>query len=323
MNFHFSFSIAMEQITKSFLESLGIPRNIWLLMDLYGLRTLSDLTSLDGDMVKDIEASVGNESFAAMVDWSSKEERMKYLGYDCKHLPAFKFKPFDLRKLMVVASAATDEVMAITRKKEQNLIKNSLGKRSATDSSTSVSSQTFTSGTTSGPDNSDDDIEFENASSQCVAKQMKPDTSNVVLNQELLSAKILEKVKELMAVTTFVGEIDPDCVEVSLVEDKQGGKTMFKAKLKCPACTTVVHLSFTKYLSPAMANFKRHITAKHLSKTEAAGIQPTIKDALQKQTEKAQQHDESNLAGVDLTKDTPDEENPKLCEKDGRNSNGS
>lgn len=119
----------MDEESKELLRSLGVPEHIWLLMNLYGLRSLDDLSALDGDVIKDIEMCVGNGTFSEMVDFGSKAIRQNYLGYDCKNLMTFKFKPFDLRKLMSVGVLAINQKKVNGEKKDQMRARAIVGKR--------------------------------------------------------------------------------------------------------------------------------------------------------------------------------------------------
>lgn len=73
---------------------------------------------------------------------------------------------------------------------------------------------------------------------------------------------------ELLSTTAFKGEIEPNCVEVKFVQDIERKKKFFTAHVVCPACEKLVTLAFTKYLSPVLHNFKRHVTSIHLIKAD-------------------------------------------------------
>lgn len=100
---------------KVILAQVGLPDNIGLLLELFGIRTVSDLSTLDAALIEDVENSVKNGTFEAIVDLEDRENRLKYLGYDYKSLNLFKFQPMDTRKLLRVAPLATE---ALTKLEE-------------------------------------------------------------------------------------------------------------------------------------------------------------------------------------------------------------
>lgn len=83
------FILAMENEVKSILNEVELPKNVLLLLELYGLRTVKDLSKLNDDILKEVEANVRDGSFHA--------DQLSFL--DSTNLEKFHIKPFDLRKL--------------------------------------------------------------------------------------------------------------------------------------------------------------------------------------------------------------------------------
>lgn len=79
-------------------NDLELPEYALLLLDLYGMRTLKDLTTLGTDEIDEIIKMVREDSFER-VDLKSRVIRIRYLGHDFADLKTFNFKPMDLRKL--------------------------------------------------------------------------------------------------------------------------------------------------------------------------------------------------------------------------------
>lgn len=109
----------MELEAKTILTKVGLPVHVALLLELYGIRTLSDLSSLDSTIIEDVENCVKNGTFEAIVDLEDKSNRLKFLGFDYKSLTSFKFQPMDLRKLLKVSGLAQKELEKLTKEIEK------------------------------------------------------------------------------------------------------------------------------------------------------------------------------------------------------------
>lgn len=107
----------MEDAAKGILRELNLPNNIALLLELYGMRTISDLTSLDDSVITEVVECVRNGTFAALVDLEVIPNRIRYLGFNYKSLSTFNFPPFDLKKLRGVSYIANERLNAIKESK--------------------------------------------------------------------------------------------------------------------------------------------------------------------------------------------------------------
>lgn len=100
----------MDEESKSLLKSIKLPDNFSMLLELYGLRTVEDLSQLDEATINEVVAFVRNGSLEEMVDMESKTNRIKYLGFNYTDLKTFKFAPFDLKKLKTVSGLADQHI---------------------------------------------------------------------------------------------------------------------------------------------------------------------------------------------------------------------
>lgn len=149
-------------------------------------------------------------------------------------------------------------------------------------------------------------------------KDMSDEDSIVYMG--LLEKNIFCKVKELLATTSFDDDINSDCVKVEHVFDDELAKKVFKAEVACPVCAKSdkikkplkpqkpIHLSFTSYLTPVLSNFKRHVTAKHLSTSQiniekGSSCQQTIQGMFEKAAEKKATNESIDGSSIDLTND--------------------
>lgn len=92
----------MDSQARSVLTEVGLPEHIFLLLDLYGVRTLQDLSALNSSIIEEVESCVKNGTFEGIVDLEDKTNRLKYLGFDYKSIDSFKFQPMDTMKLLKV-----------------------------------------------------------------------------------------------------------------------------------------------------------------------------------------------------------------------------
>lgn len=92
----------MDPEARAILTEVGLPDHITSLLDLYGIRTLKDLTSFDSAIIEEVESCVKNGTFEGIVDLEDKNNRLKYLGFDYKSIDSFKFLPMDTMKMLKV-----------------------------------------------------------------------------------------------------------------------------------------------------------------------------------------------------------------------------
>lgn len=112
----------ISEAAKSILTQAGLTDNIAMLLELYGIRTLNDLTTLDYTIIEDVENSVKNGTFEAIVDLEDKNTRLKFLGYDYKSLNLFKFQPMDTRKLLKVSALAQEALNKLEEDKKESQV---------------------------------------------------------------------------------------------------------------------------------------------------------------------------------------------------------
>lgn len=107
----------MEPRTRSIFKQLELPDHIALLFELSDVKRLQDLVELDEVKIRAIEMGIG----ALEIDFGLQSERIKYLGFDYKDINAFRFKPFDFRKLLRLSGAARDELERIKAIAEKSM----------------------------------------------------------------------------------------------------------------------------------------------------------------------------------------------------------
>lgn len=100
----------MEPRAKSVFKSLDLPDYVALLFELNNVKNLQDLADLNEIKIRAVESSAGDGKLDSLVDLNSISEKIKYLGFNYKDLKAFRFKPFDFRKLLRLSSSAKEEI---------------------------------------------------------------------------------------------------------------------------------------------------------------------------------------------------------------------
>lgn len=103
----------MDNNTKIFLLELNITNHVSLLLELYGVAFLDDLTSFDDSDIENIERNVRQGEFSNQVDFDSKQNRIKYLGFDLANWKDFTFRPIDKKKLSKIGAAASKKLESL------------------------------------------------------------------------------------------------------------------------------------------------------------------------------------------------------------------
>lgn len=122
-------------------RKLGLNEYALLLVDLYGVRTLNDLSELDSSDIDDIVKHV-REGLFGQVDFSSKSTRIRYLGADYPNVGSFDFKPMDRKKLLKVNILALEEIASRKEKESTNKLLKATAKASANASTLGSNSST-------------------------------------------------------------------------------------------------------------------------------------------------------------------------------------
>lgn len=106
----------MDKKTVLFLNEQLVPNYVRLLLELYGITFIEELSKLDYQDIEEIEQGVRSGSFGGHVDFTSKANRMKYLGFDVSDVSKFSFRPIVKKKLLAISAAAT---LAAAKKTEE------------------------------------------------------------------------------------------------------------------------------------------------------------------------------------------------------------
>lgn len=86
-----------EDARKLLSRTLELPEYVLLLIDLYGMRTLKDLSTFgDGDINEII--TMVREGLFERIDLKSPSTRKQYLGHDYSDVKTFKFKTASFRR---------------------------------------------------------------------------------------------------------------------------------------------------------------------------------------------------------------------------------
>lgn len=98
----------MDEKSKKFIKSYFVPDYAVLLLELYGFSCLTDLESIDQNIIQDIEHHVRTGLFQSLVDFACKNAREKYLGFNVLDVSCYSIKPMDKKKLLLVGTNARD-----------------------------------------------------------------------------------------------------------------------------------------------------------------------------------------------------------------------
>lgn len=96
----------MNQDTKSFLESEGLPEHVCLLLHLYGVVTMKDLLDFGEADIQEIEDLIKEGTIGGQIDLASKANRKKYLDGELCEFSTFSFRRMDRKKLLKLADSA-------------------------------------------------------------------------------------------------------------------------------------------------------------------------------------------------------------------------
>lgn len=99
----------MEIQTRELLKKKLVPEYAINLLHLHGVAHVQDLENFGDEDIEHIEKCVRDGSFGKMVDFSSREIRMKYLGIDFLDLTEFSFRFLDMKKLKSIGPALLAE----------------------------------------------------------------------------------------------------------------------------------------------------------------------------------------------------------------------
>lgn len=78
-----------------FLLQNNIPKYLEELLSLAGVFIIADLVEIDEDFLKGIEEDVRQQRYNDQVDFSSKQNRVKYFGSDYSNLELFSLRSLD------------------------------------------------------------------------------------------------------------------------------------------------------------------------------------------------------------------------------------
>ena len=94
----------------SFLLAEGIPDFVTNLLELYGMTCVDDIAMLNREeleeVMTDIESRVQNGNFLIDLEVSTKQGRIRYLGYDTTNIAAWTLRPFTKKKILDLIPAA-------------------------------------------------------------------------------------------------------------------------------------------------------------------------------------------------------------------------
>lgn len=94
----------------SFLKTQKIPDHVSHLLELAGASYLEDLLCINEDFLEAIEQQIRQDGFKAQVDFSSKQNRLKYFGIDMFDVSSFSFRLMDRAKLLRLPTAVQSEL---------------------------------------------------------------------------------------------------------------------------------------------------------------------------------------------------------------------
>lgn len=110
----------MDEKTKKFLQEQLITGHVQNLLELYGIAYVQDLVSFDQTDIEEIEKNVREGGFNGQVDFQSKSNRVKYLGFDMADIKHFSFRIIDKKKLKTLSLAASQKLKAADLKKSRS-----------------------------------------------------------------------------------------------------------------------------------------------------------------------------------------------------------
>lgn len=286
----------MESDAKAILAQVGLPGHVGLVLELYGIRTVADCASLDKSTIEDVENCVKDGTFEAIVDLEDKATRLQYLGFDYKSLATFKFQPMDMRKLLKVPGLAqeqmnklSEEIEQITspvsQKKEPVVSPEKVKKPPTPKKAVIVAESTpkrprrnlKKEETEPEPPVQQVSVEFtfENLPDAItepppppaiIVKTEKPIVKPRIITdfsrKDDITTKLIDNVATFLKSVDLEHYLDRANFHVDFI--KKGNS--LTANIACPICSKQVALCFSKYISPSMYNFKRHINLVHKKK---------------------------------------------------------
>lgn len=109
------------------------------------------------------------------------------------------------------------------------------------------------------------------------AKKAKIETKeSIVLREASFTAKVIAEANKVWSCTDVTARVDKSHVGVKY----DSTKGVMTAKVKCLLCSHIVTMNVTKHDATSKANYKRHVTTKHLKKI--IKNQPTLDNVLSK-----------------------------------------
>lgn len=312
----------MDHKTKKFLQDQLIPDYASLLLELYSISYIQDLVAVDEDTLQEIEQNVRDGSFGGHTDFSSKADRIKYLGFPTSDSKQFSFRPLVKKKLLLISTAAAEALKApIGRKKSELLKLHDEGTSKGTTGSEpqvqheseevsqvqhesedvsqvqhELSQSQETSETSSG---------HKDAIQPPVAKKVKlAPEEKTALREAAFASKIIGIANSIWASTSVVERVDKSHVVVKY----DVGKETMTAKVKCLFCEKFIVITATRYDATSMSSYKRHVTEVHLNKIvldEKKSKQPTLQEMLDAmKADKVKKAEQLRGNEVDLTSDS-------------------
>ena len=100
----------MNEDAKKFCTTNLLPDFVCSLLELYGISFIEDLVGFGQEDITEIERNVREGNFGGHVDFESKSNRIKYLGFDVTDLKSFLFRPIDKKKLLSIGLIASQTI---------------------------------------------------------------------------------------------------------------------------------------------------------------------------------------------------------------------
>lgn len=110
----------MEFNLTKFYDDNFIPGHVRLLLGLHGVVYLRDLVGFGIDDIEEIEQTIQTGGYNDKVDFTSKVNRIKYLGSDVVDMGKFRFTSIDKKKLRAIDAAATTQLATKLAKQKES-----------------------------------------------------------------------------------------------------------------------------------------------------------------------------------------------------------
>lgn len=85
-----------------------MPAYFHNLLEVYGMRNLDDLETLDSALLDELTLWVRNDGAADKLDLGERDTKMKYFGHDVRDFAKYQIPPMDYKKALKIADAAKE-----------------------------------------------------------------------------------------------------------------------------------------------------------------------------------------------------------------------